>query len=61
MLKFRTMRADAEALQAQLEQENEAEGALFKIRDDPRVTRVGRVLAAVLPRRGPAGAERPPR
>jgi exopolysaccharide biosynthesis polyprenyl glycosylphosphotransferase len=44
MLKFRTMRADAEALQAQLEQENEAEGALFKIRDDPRVTRVGRVL-----------------
>jgi exopolysaccharide biosynthesis polyprenyl glycosylphosphotransferase len=44
MLKFRTMRADAEVLQAQLEQENEAEGALFKIRDDPRVTRVGRVL-----------------
>jgi lipopolysaccharide/colanic/teichoic acid biosynthesis glycosyltransferase len=44
MLKFRTMRADAEALQAQLEQENEAEGALFKIRDDPRVTRVGHVL-----------------
>jgi exopolysaccharide biosynthesis polyprenyl glycosylphosphotransferase len=44
MLKFRTMRADAEALQAQLEKENEAEGALFKIRDDPRVTRVGRVL-----------------
>ena len=44
MLKFRTMRADAEALQAQLEQENEAEGALFKIRDDPRVTRVGRML-----------------
>jgi exopolysaccharide biosynthesis polyprenyl glycosylphosphotransferase len=44
MLKFRTMRTDAEALQAQLEQENEAEGALFKIRDDPRVTRVGHVL-----------------
>jgi exopolysaccharide biosynthesis polyprenyl glycosylphosphotransferase len=44
MLKFRTMRADAEALQAQLERENEAEGALFKIRDDPRVTRVGRML-----------------
>jgi exopolysaccharide biosynthesis polyprenyl glycosylphosphotransferase len=44
MLKFRTMRADAEALQAQLEQENEAEGALFKIRDDPRVTGVGRFL-----------------
>jgi exopolysaccharide biosynthesis polyprenyl glycosylphosphotransferase len=44
MLKFRTMRADAEAMQAQLEEENEAEGALFKIKDDPRVTRVGRVL-----------------
>ncbi len=44
MLKFRTMRADAEAMQAQLEEENEAEGALFKIRDDPRVTRVGRLL-----------------
>ena len=44
MLKFRTMRADAEAMQAELEEENEAEGALFKIRDDPRVTRVGRVL-----------------
>jgi exopolysaccharide biosynthesis polyprenyl glycosylphosphotransferase len=44
MLKFRTMRADAEALQTQLEQENEAEGPLFKIRDDPRVTRVGRFL-----------------
>jgi exopolysaccharide biosynthesis polyprenyl glycosylphosphotransferase len=44
MLKFRTMYADAEARQADLETENEAEGALFKIRDDPRVTRVGRVL-----------------
>jgi exopolysaccharide biosynthesis polyprenyl glycosylphosphotransferase len=44
MLKFRTMRADAEALQSQLEKENEAEGALFKIRDDPRVTGVGRFL-----------------
>jgi exopolysaccharide biosynthesis polyprenyl glycosylphosphotransferase len=44
MLKFRTMRADAEALQAQLEKQNEAEGALFKIRDDPRVTGVGRFL-----------------
>jgi exopolysaccharide biosynthesis polyprenyl glycosylphosphotransferase len=44
MLKFRTMYPDAEARQAGLETENEAEGALFKIRDDPRVTRVGRVL-----------------
>ena len=44
MLKFRTMVADAAALQPSLEPANEAEGALFKIRDDPRVTRVGRVL-----------------
>jgi exopolysaccharide biosynthesis polyprenyl glycosylphosphotransferase len=44
MFKFRTMRSDAAALQAELESVNEAEGALFKIRDDPRVTRVGRVL-----------------
>jgi exopolysaccharide biosynthesis polyprenyl glycosylphosphotransferase len=44
MLKFRTMVAEAPALQAELEPENEAEGALFKIREDPRVTRVGRFL-----------------
>ena len=44
MFKFRTMRADAADLQPQLESANEAEGALFKIADDPRVTRVGRFL-----------------
>jgi len=44
MLKFRTMVAGADTLQAGLEAENEAGGALFKIRDDPRVTRFGRVL-----------------
>jgi exopolysaccharide biosynthesis polyprenyl glycosylphosphotransferase len=44
MIKFRTMVAEASALQDELEGSNEAEGALFKIRDDPRVTRVGRVL-----------------
>jgi len=44
MLKFRTMISDAPALQPGLEGANEAEGALFKIRDDPRVTRVGRFL-----------------
>jgi exopolysaccharide biosynthesis polyprenyl glycosylphosphotransferase len=44
MLKFRTMVADAAERQGELEQANEASGALFKIRDDPRVTRVGRVL-----------------
>ncbi len=44
MLKFRTMVADAAALQPELEGANEASGALFKIRHDPRVTRIGRVL-----------------
>jgi exopolysaccharide biosynthesis polyprenyl glycosylphosphotransferase len=44
MLKFRTMVADAAARQPELETENEAGGALFKIREDPRVTRVGRFL-----------------
>jgi exopolysaccharide biosynthesis polyprenyl glycosylphosphotransferase len=42
--KFRTMRHDADALQDDLEQHNEASGALFKIRADPRLTRVGRQL-----------------
>jgi exopolysaccharide biosynthesis polyprenyl glycosylphosphotransferase len=44
MIKFRTMYADAPERQARLEAENEAGGALFKLRDDPRVTPVGRVL-----------------
>jgi lipopolysaccharide/colanic/teichoic acid biosynthesis glycosyltransferase len=44
MFKFRTMVRDAEARQEELEERNEAAGALFKIRRDPRVTRVGRVL-----------------
>ena len=44
MFKFRTMYADAADRQGQLEAANEAEGALFKIRDDPRVTPVGRFL-----------------
>jgi exopolysaccharide biosynthesis polyprenyl glycosylphosphotransferase len=43
-LKFRTMRADAEHAQEELEQLNELDGALFKIRDDPRMTAVGRFL-----------------
>ena len=44
MLKLRTMVADAALRQAKLEDVNEASGALFKIRRDPRVTAVGRVL-----------------
>jgi exopolysaccharide biosynthesis polyprenyl glycosylphosphotransferase len=43
-LKFRTMRSDADQIQADLESLNEATGPLFKIREDPRLTRVGRLL-----------------
>ena len=44
MMKFRTMYADAAERQPALEADNEASGPLFKIKDDPRVTAVGRVL-----------------
>jgi len=43
-LKFRTMVEGAEREQDDLEVHNELEGALFKIREDPRVTAVGRTL-----------------
>jgi exopolysaccharide biosynthesis polyprenyl glycosylphosphotransferase len=42
--KFRTMRTDAEERLAELRHLNEQDGVLFKLRDDPRVTRVGRYL-----------------
>jgi exopolysaccharide biosynthesis polyprenyl glycosylphosphotransferase len=42
--KFRTMREDTGMTQADLESLNEQSGALFKIKDDPRMTRVGRML-----------------
>ncbi len=42
--KFRTMVVDAEKLQAELEHLNEAEGPVFKIEEDPRCTRLGRLL-----------------
>ncbi len=44
MIKFRTMVPGAEAMQADLEAHNEANGAVFKMRRDPRVTRVGALL-----------------
>ena len=47
MLKFRTMYAGAAERQPQLEAENEASGPLFKIRDDPRVTPIGRLLRSI--------------
>jgi len=43
-LKFRTMIQGADLMQPDLESLNEAEGPVFKIQDDPRVTRLGRAL-----------------
>jgi exopolysaccharide biosynthesis polyprenyl glycosylphosphotransferase len=42
--KFRTMREGAEHMQAALEPLNEADGPVFKIENDPRVTRIGKWL-----------------
>jgi exopolysaccharide biosynthesis polyprenyl glycosylphosphotransferase len=44
MVKFRSMIVDAEHLQPALEAANEANGAAFKIKNDPRITPIGRVL-----------------
>lgn len=44
MLKFRSMVQDAEQQLIDLTEENGADGPLFKMKDDPRVTRVGRVI-----------------
>jgi exopolysaccharide biosynthesis polyprenyl glycosylphosphotransferase len=44
MLKFRSMRPDADRQLDMLRHHNEATGPLFKMRRDPRVTRVGRIL-----------------
>jgi len=44
MLKFRTMVVHAEQMQGALEIRNEAAGPVFKIRKDPRVTRIGQLL-----------------
>jgi exopolysaccharide biosynthesis polyprenyl glycosylphosphotransferase len=44
ILKLRTMVVNAEVLQAQLEHKNELGGPVFKIKEDPRVTKVGAFL-----------------
>ena len=44
LYKFRTMIKEAEKLQAALEDHNQMSGPVFKIRDDPRITGIGRVL-----------------
>ena len=44
LYKFRTMVVNAEALRGELLQRNEMDGPVFKIKKDPRITRVGRIL-----------------
>ena len=44
MLKFRSMRFDAEAVKESLRDRNQADGPVFKLADDPRMTRVGEFL-----------------
>lgn len=44
MIKFRSMHLDAEARLTEIEHLNEAEGPIFKMLDDPRVTRVGKII-----------------
>lgn len=45
MYKFRTMARWADALQKKYARQNEADGPVFKIREDPRFTRTGRFLS----------------
>lgn len=42
--KFRSMIVDADKMLDKLEDQNEIDGAMFKIKDDPRVTKIGHVL-----------------
>jgi lipopolysaccharide/colanic/teichoic acid biosynthesis glycosyltransferase len=44
MYKFRTMVGDAEKRQCEVESLNEADGPVFKIKNDPRITRLGKHL-----------------
>ncbi|MFN8049172.1 MAG: sugar transferase [Ancrocorticia sp.] len=43
-LKLRSMCVDAEARLAELQAKNEGTGYLFKMKDDPRITRVGKII-----------------
>lgn len=46
MYKFRTMVANAEQMKKDLAEQNEMDGPVFKIKDDPRITRIGKFLRA---------------
>ena len=44
MYKFRSMVINAEELKAELESQNEMSGPMFKMKDDPRITRIGKFI-----------------
>jgi exopolysaccharide biosynthesis polyprenyl glycosylphosphotransferase len=44
LYKFRTMVVNAEQLKAKLIEKNEMDGPVFKIKNDPRITKIGRIL-----------------
>lgn len=44
MYKFRSMRADADKIVDQVRDKNEVDGPIFKIKKDPRITKIGRIL-----------------
>lgn len=43
-IKFRSMRVDADKILAELQAQNEKDGPIFKIKNDPRITPIGRIL-----------------
>ena len=47
MYKFRTMRANADKMIEQMAKQNEMDGPVFKMKEDPRITRVGKFLRKV--------------
>lgn len=44
MYKFRSMFVDADKMLAKLEEQNDVEGPMFKMKDDPRVTKIGHFI-----------------
>ena len=44
MVKFRSMRTDAEEVKKRLMEQNEGNGVLFKMKDDPRITPIGKFI-----------------
>ena len=44
MYKFRTMRPGSDSIINELKDKNEMDGPVFKMKDDPRITRVGKIL-----------------